>query len=365
MNRKDFIERDIDDFDDDDDIDVVGITTGAQLEDYYSKGFRNTGAGYLRFILMAFVCFWNYGFPEPTGIVSAISGFAIPCFYILSGYFILPSDMELSTKRTVRKIKRSALCMAFMFLVYLLINIIVCVIKHISVKVTKRVIFNFLVLNLWPLPIGSNIWFIQAMLYAYIVILIAHKLGMMKFYKPVLIITLIIMLLTGEFAGLIHFNVLGYNYIPGNWLTRALPYILIGKLIRDNEDRLLKSKMWKCLLITVVGALLAIGEIVLLGKTGLLVYEGHMIGYGVMAVAVCCMALSKPMGHLNPITYFDTELSGVIYLFIEPIYYALGLIAGKDNFGLFAYFGGIAAYLVCIMLAFAFKNSRLIKAFFA
>ena len=55
---------------------MVGPLIEDVLEDYYESGQPCIRAGYLRVILMAFVCFWNYGFPEPTGIVSAVSGFA-------------------------------------------------------------------------------------------------------------------------------------------------------------------------------------------------------------------------------------------------------------------------------------------------
>ena len=37
--------------------------------------------GYLRLILMLFVCFWAFGCPEPSGVVTSLSGFAIPCLY--------------------------------------------------------------------------------------------------------------------------------------------------------------------------------------------------------------------------------------------------------------------------------------------
>ena len=143
---------------------------GEELEVYYKCGRSCKGASYLRLLLMLFVCFWSFGFPEPTGYFSAVCGFATPSFFILSGYFILAKDKEECEKKMVRKLKRSLKLFAFIFVLYLIINIVVCLIKKIHVVVGLRTVFNFLVLNLWPLPIGSNIWFIQSMLYAYIVI---------------------------------------------------------------------------------------------------------------------------------------------------------------------------------------------------
>ena len=345
------------------------IKTKDQLELFYTQGYRNSRVAYLRLILMVFVCFWNFGSPEPTGILSAISGFAIPCFYILSGYFILPADKGKRIEKTKRKIKRSFLCFVFMLVLYILINVIVCVINNLKISVSPRILFNFLVLDLWPYYIGSNIWFIEAMICAYIVIFVAEKLNLMRYYKAVLIITLIFMLLSGEFAGIIHFNILGYPYIPGNWLTRALPYILLGKFLREKEELILKTAAWKYIAIWIVGAGMAIAELYLLGRSGYLVYEGHMLGYGIMAVAACGLVLSKPVGRETPttafITHFDPVLSGVIYMLMDPLFYIIGLFLGGGHIGFIYYFGGLTALAVSIMIACMIKNFKPLKAFYS
>lgn len=342
------------------------INTAERLEDFYDRGCRHCGAACLRFILMIFVCFYNFGIPEPTGILSALSGFAAPCFFMLSGYFVLPDDDEISMEKTKRKIKRSFFCFIFLLLVYLLINILVSVTHHLPFSVSLRSVFNFLVLNLWPFSIGSNIWFILAMLTAYIVIFLALRLNLMRFYKPVLIISVILMLLLGEFAGLIHFNVAGYHCIPGNWLTRAIPYILLGKFLREKEDHLLCTAEWKYILIWVAGALLTLAEIFVLKRTGFLVYEGHMIGYGVMAFAACGLAISHPLGIdsriLSTLTFSDPGLSNAMYMLIDPIFYIMVLVCGSAYLDTVTRWGGLAALVLSTLLAFFLKNTKLIKA---
>lgn len=342
------------------------IKTAKQLEQFYKQGYRHCGIAYLRIILIAFVCFWNFGFPEPTAIVATISGFAIPCFYILSGYFILSDDNEVSIEKTKRKIKRSFLCFTFMFIFYLLINLLVCVIQSIPTQITFRSVFDFLVLNLWPLSIGSNIWFIQAMFMAYIVIFIAMKLNLMRYYKVILVLSLILMLLTGEFAGLIHFNIHGYSFIPGNWFTRAIPYILFGKYLREKEERLLQTAKWKYIALWLVGAVLSVAELVILVQTGFYVCKGHMIGYGIMACSACGLAISSPLGSesrlTSALTCSDPRLSNIIYMLMDPIFYTIILIAGNDHLKIAARFGGLAALALSILLAVLLKNTKLIKA---
>jgi len=320
--------------------------------------------GYLRFALMLFVCFWAFGCPEPSGVVNSLSGFAIPAFFILSGYYVLCDDREERMEKTVRKIKRTALCFGFVFLFYVALNIGLFILNHMTVAITKRVIFNFVVLNLWPLPIGDNIWFIQAMLYAYIIIFIADKLKLMRYYKIVLIVLVLIMLLTGEFSGLIRFNILSYPYIPGNWLTRALPYILIGRLLREKKDSVMNVRFWKYLIAFMVGGGLVVLEILGLGWSGFLRYEGHMIGYGIMAVAVCGLAISIPIGSGNRIVHFDSAVSGLIYILMNPVYYVLVVVLGAGHLDFLTSFGGLAAYLASIVIALIIARTLPARVFF-
>ena len=307
--------------------------------------------GYLRLILMLFVCIWAFGCPEPTGIVRLLSGFAIPAFFILSGYHVLDNKREERLEKTLRKIKRTALCTAFVLLFYVALNIALIFLFQMKVEITKRVVFEFLVLNLWPLPIGDNFWFIQAMLYAYIVIFIADKLKFLRFYKIILVILLLIMLVTGEFAGAIRFSIFGYPFIPGNWLTRALPYILIGRFMREKKKSLMKVEFWKYLIAFVVGGGLVVLELFLLTLTGTLRYTGHMLGFAIMAVAVCGLAISIPLGTGNRVIHFDSAISGLIYILMNPIYCAILIFLGASHPDFVGLLGGIVAFLASVILA--------------
>jgi len=308
--------------------------------------------GYLRLILMLFICFWAFGCPDPTGIVNSLSGFAIPAFFILSGYYVLDTKREVRLEKILRKIKRSALCFAFVFLFYVAINVPVMLLNHMTLTFSKRMLFEFVVMNLWPLPIGDNIWFVQALLYAYIFIFVLDKLKLLKFYRILLVLLFIFMLLTGEFSGVIHFsNPLGYPYIPGNWLTRALPYILLGKLLRDMKKKLMETKFWKYLIAFVVGGALVVLEIMILTWTGNLRYTAHMIGFGIMAVAVCGLAISIPLGTANRVIHFDSAISGLIYILMNPIYYAIAIFLGASNPDFVSMLGGIVAFIASALIA--------------
>ena len=308
--------------------------------------------GYLRLILMLFVCFWAFGCPEPSGFVMSLSGFAIPAFFVLSGYYVLDNNRKVRMEKTIRKIKRTAICFAFVFLFYVAVNLPLVFLSNMRIVFSKRMFFDFFVMNLWPLPIGSNIWFIQAMLYAYIIIFFLDKLKLLRYYKIFLVFLIAIMLITGEFAGVIRFNnVLGYSYIPGNWLTRALPYILIGRLLREKKRSIMKVQFWKYIIAFVVGGALVLAELLILAWTVFFRYDGHMIGFGIMAVAVCGLAISIPINRPNRIIHYDSAISGLIYVFMNPVYYWFGLLLSANYSNFVRYASGPVALLLSIILA--------------
>ena len=312
--------------------------------------FNSTG--YLRLILMLFVCFWSFGSPDPSGVLTTLSGFAIPAFFVLSGYYVLDNNKDVRQERILRKIKRSALCFAFVFLFYVAINVVLILLHYVKFTFSKRMLFEFVVMNLWPFEIGNNIWFIQAMLYAYIIIFLLDKCKLLRYYKIILIVLILIMLLTGEFAGILRFNnVFGYSYIPGNWLTRALPYMLLGRLLREKRKSIMKVKFWKFLIAFVVGGSLVILEFLLLSLSGYLRYEGHMIGFGIMAFAVCALGISIPINRPNRVIHFDSAITGFIYVLMNPIFYMLVIFLFAEHKDFVTMLGGLSAFLISFALA--------------
>lgn len=97
-----------------------------------------------------------------------------------------------------------------------------------------------------------------------------NKYGLMKHYKKVLIVTALISLFLGEFAGIIRFNFHGYTYIPGNGITRTPPYMLLGRFLYERREALFSRPSWKYCLAFFAGILAAIAENLILGRTGCL-----------------------------------------------------------------------------------------------
>lgn len=218
-----------------------------------------------------------------------IFGFSFPALYIISGYLVLREDDDIE-KRILRAVKRTAICFFVMLAVFLLLSLLVDKNTTLELIVRKRFWADVILLNIWTLPVGSTIWYVQALLYAYIIIYVIYKLKLLRFDIYIAAFCLIITLLTGEFASVIGFRFLRHPYLAGNFLTRALPYILIGCFIHRKKRLFLKLKKKHYFLIISGGAVLAFVEYMILFVTGKNIYSGHMLGMGVVAVGICLNA---------------------------------------------------------------------------
>lgn len=317
---------------------------------------HNRGADTLKFLLIPFVCFWSFGFPDGIGLVSVLSGFAIPAFFLLTGYFVLEPDRDVRSKKLKRAIWRALLTFAVMFACYLAINIIMMTANGMEWRaglLSKRTLFNFVVLNVWPYSIGSNIWFIQSLLYVYVFLLIVNRWGRPWFYKALMALSMLFMVAAGELAAMLNFHILDYAYIPGGAVTRALPYVLLGMLLREKGERLEAVRGWVYILIFVLGTGLAFGEMYGLSRLGKLVYEGHMVGYGVMAAAACAWAVSRPAMKRTVFSAHGKSYAKRTYALANPLYYGMLMMASitiPRYMGIVSQLAGIAVYLLCMLI---------------
>ena len=324
----------------------------------------------LRIILMFFMCINLFGFPTMFGeFVKTICGFVAPAFFILSGFLVLREE-EDRPNRIRRAIKRCALVFGILLVVYFAINFVyyrLLGVNIFSAFASKRFWFNFLVLNVWQFDIGGAIWYVQALLYAYIIIYFLEKWNLLRFDGLIAAVLILFTVLTGELSGLFPWEILGYTYLPGNFLTRALPYVLLGSFIYKKMPALLKvGRLWYWLGI-LLGVILSVAEILLLGFGGVPGYYGHLIGIGITAFSVCMLAFQDDV--LDP--GFECVLAiyrwqiNCIYYICQPLSVGIVLllsIVAKNYFAYLTGFMGIITFVVCLLIVLVISRiSTLLK----
>ena len=276
------------------------------LSAYYNdkKNNHRTRANILMLLLMPVVYIMLLGCPGRYigGFIRTFSYFVPLVYFILFGFFAFKPDRV--RKRRLKRLTSSLWQALIVFAVMIVINTIVSLV-YLSYTPTadnvfgfgysvKHTIFDFLVLNIWPFHVGSGIWFVHSLVYAYLFFMLIEKLKLNKFYVPILIVLYIALLATGEFAKFCGFPILSYPYIPGGAFTRAIPYMLIGMLLRKYIDNIPKIPQYAYILTFLAGAFAVVLELAILKYIGKYVYFGHTIGYAIMAISLCCFTLAKP-----------------------------------------------------------------------
>ncbi len=304
----------------------------------------------LKVVLMACMILSGYVISGEVGsYISYIVCFAGGAFFTLYGYFIL-YDIENDDSRLRLSIRRLFLAFVICALVYFTLVALELGFekKEIQDLFTKRFIFNFLVMNYWVPSIGFNIFYIHAALYAAVICYFANKLKLMRYSLPVMVILFLIATVFGEGAKLIHFNVLDYSFIPGTFLTRALPYMLLGRVLHTDKSKLLFSRLkgWVWVAVFTVGVMLCFLEIVGLTFYDKAVYLNHLVGFIPMTVAVCVLALRSKR------TYWFARYCKDIYRAMFYIYtiigetvYAIIVMAHQEVMWLISYLGFITLLL--------------------
>ena len=304
----------------------------------------------LRFILMIFFMIGLFGFPSPIGgYVSIFSGFAAPAFFIISGYLVL-WNADLRGERIVRTIKRTAIAFFSLLAVYLIINLILDVKGTLAAFGSKRFWFSLVVLNSFDLSVGTSIWYVQSLLYAYIIIWGLNKLKLLRFDWIIMILCFAFSILSGELAGVTGIRLPWYSYIGSNWLTRALPYVLLGGLIHRKDELLKRISPVQYVIAAAVGTLSIFAELQLLISFDVLVYYGHLFGMGLLAASVCTLTiLHNDPGFLNPVIDGIFTGSGInaIYYICEVVYVGV-FFALRSAPDVIFQFIGVITVIVCI-----------------
>ena len=308
-----------------------------------------------RLLLMLCVCLNLFGVPTPAGdLIQIFLNFAPCAFFILSGYLILRHSDDRGA-RILRTVRRSGITFLVLLVGYLALNLLFEREQTLVMLSSRRFWYDFIVMNNWNLSIGRPIWFVQAMFYAYIIIYFLHRFKLLRYDWIIASVFLVIAVLTGELSELIHFRFLGESFIPGNFFTRALPYLLIGHFLRRIEPLLIemRSHAWW---IAAVGLGMMFGEYFLLNSLGVYSYYGHLLGMGVLAVALCVLVITAENEEEPPffVLSFVRNARLITYYLCSPVYYLLVrwiIYIGVDRLTPVIPFIGVVVILVCLTVA--------------
>ena len=284
--------------------------------------------------------------------ILAISRYAVPFFFFISGYYFLNSNLEITNSRIFMKIRHILALLRKNSLFYCIFCILFNILKDRSWNIkeftqslfNKKKIVKFILFNC-PFKY-LHIWFILALLYCYLFMLLLSSINSNiiknSFFEYFIICFGIIgyHLLT-EFGRmkLIRIIKIIFKYkldISHFFIFRAFPFFALGILIRKKKIRPIQSSY--LILVFIFGSLLSCIEQYLF-KMPLNSYIGTYFQL-VSLISFCFKNKNNYSKAIMFISYIGRELSDKIYYYhiavksAIDILYIKGIINKKLFFNL-------------------------------
>ena len=279
--------------------------------------------------------------------------------FTLYGFLVLRDGADLR-----KNIRHSVKVFIILFAVYGLITMgyLYVLYGRPFMYFNKHGIFNFVVLNFWGEDICNTIWYVQSVMYALIILWILRRFKKLDWLLCTVLFVFAVLI--GELASVIGFRFIGNDYIPGNFLTRTIPYMLLGRLLYRYYDRIESGKKLAAELI-VAGIVMSVLEFFILLFFGKLGYTGHFIGFILIAAGVCLWAAGSPgSGRLSGFGRCAGKMYKGMYYVYNPLYYVLVVIAGMlcrtiKQVYIFDAFSGLITAVVLFVIFFVYAKLAL------
>ncbi len=323
---------------------------------------KNISLYTLEGIACMFIIFIHCSFPEPIGdIINTIARFAVPIFFIVSGFFNYSASKEKLKTRLFKLLKifivSSIIYIAYNNFENYYINNNHNFIEYNLEKINLQNIFNLVFFN-YTHCIYSHLWFLPALMYCYIFRMVSKDKKIEKIYKFIPLLLIVAYVINIYLVK----NNLNMRYLSRNWLLTGIPFYIIGHLIKENIKRISSIKKRIIIPVAVVGLVLSIIErtIFKLNNIGQLeIYIGSVI----FAISIFIFAVKEP--DLIKIKFFATigeKYSLNIYIIHYLIINILTkLLENKFNININKYILPILVFIISYLISVIIDKTKGLK----
>lgn len=293
--------------------------------------------------------------------ITSLTRIAVPIFFMITGYFYTDIVRKRGEIRQIKKIFKLVIEANIIYLLWkCFYSAIIHNIDFFTNIFTLKNLLKFLLLN--ESPFNGHLWYLSAILYVLIIVLIANKLNCTKLLYLITPILLLCDLIFGKYSIVIWGREFPYILVR-NFLFVGIPYFCIGHLIRDGFGKNISKCMsgWMILLFSLTSLL----EHFILVSTDMNATRDHYISTTFLAVAVFIFTLKCNSNQNNedtvPKMIGGQNVAGILaiigrkystWLYIlHPISIAcIGTIANKIGFyGVYRFVAPIVVYITMIM----------------
>ncbi len=208
---------------------------------------RNEAVNRLKAACVIAVFLIHCRFPGTIGLtVRGLASFSIPAFFMISGYYSHGAESWKIRKRCFRTFHLIVGANLF----YLVWDILFLAVQGESIREWLAETFQlkkflvFLVLN--ESPLRGHLWFLGALLYCYLFLLVLIRQQRRKWWREGILYAVVLVLFTGNLVFGEALTAAGHNIqIPyvRNWLFCGIPSFLTGYLICGYKEKKEKSPL--------------------------------------------------------------------------------------------------------------------------
>lgn len=311
------------------------------------------------------VVFFHTRFPIYTldGIIQSIFRFAIPLFFMVSGYFCFYENRTTVEQKLPAKIKRIFWINLGGCFYYFLMELAIAVLgdSHGSMAdliERMHMMFNKTALVNWVLfnqdPFIYIMWFTSALLYCYLLMWLVNHFNGYRLFYALIPVLLVIHLSMGNAVAL--FGIETPKIYYRNFLLFGIPFFMLGNWLHKHQIMVMeKFCVKRCWRILLLGALLSVGEWFLLGR-----HEMY-IGSILIVLGAFTLALHQPEKKENS---FITKIGAEYSLFIYIVHYSLMLVmerfaekllvSGSIEYYVYYFARPFLIFGICVMGAWMF-----------
>lgn len=259
------------------------------------------------------------------GIIQSMFRFAIPLFFMVSGYFCYGEDKKLVETKLPAKIKRIFWLNLGGCFYYFVMQVAIAVfgdshgsaadlIERFHMMFNKQTMVDWLVFN--QDPFVNIMWFTSALLYCYLIFWVMNHFNLYRVCNVLIPVLIAIHLVLGNVLFVFGTEIPKLYY--RNFLLFGLPFFLLGNWIHKHQSTILEKIQEKsCNILLVAGLILGVGEWFLTGR-----HEMH-IGSLLVVMGIFVLSLHQPE---NKKDSFITKTGKEYSLFIYIVHYSLMLV---------------------------------------
>lgn len=218
---------------------------------------KNNTLNLMKLICSIMIILIHIKFPETTGkVIAAIARFAVPIFFMISGYFAYKKDNQNKhIKRHIIKLLKLSIITITIYYIYYYHNYYLFLEQLLTIDNLKY----FLLFN--EVPFENWLWFLFALIYVYIIYFIIKNIKYKYYLIPILLILNIII---GYLTALDVLNL--REFVVRNFLLLGLPFFLLGNYLNKYKEKVIKIPNKLLIIITLITIITSVLEFLILGQ---------------------------------------------------------------------------------------------------